>query len=127
MREYLEDTMSASLPVIENAIGGKRTISQSEMRQPVFNPATGEEAAILPISTVEEVDAVVANAKSAQPEWGRTPPLKRARYMFKFKELLDRYADDLARGRPLLYTAEDRDNTLAERHQGRRRLYLPGQ
>ena len=36
-------------------------------------------------------------AKEAAPAWGRTPPLKRARYMFRFKELLDKHAADIAR------------------------------
>ncbi len=87
--------MSASLPLIENAIDGKRVASSSEKRLPVFNPATGEESAILPLSTVEEVNHAVTTAKAAQPGWGKTPPLKRARLMFRFKELLDRHADDL--------------------------------
>jgi malonate-semialdehyde dehydrogenase (acetylating)/methylmalonate-semialdehyde dehydrogenase len=64
---------------------------------PVFNPATGEQQAQLPLSTVEEVNAAVAAAKAAQPAWGDTPPLKRARMMFKFNELLNKHADDIAR------------------------------
>jgi malonate-semialdehyde dehydrogenase (acetylating)/methylmalonate-semialdehyde dehydrogenase len=80
------------MQIIENAIGGKLTISGSDRRSPVFNPATGEQIAELPLSTVEEINAAVANAKAAQPAWGDMPPLKRARFMFKFKELLDRHA-----------------------------------
>jgi malonate-semialdehyde dehydrogenase (acetylating)/methylmalonate-semialdehyde dehydrogenase len=85
------------MQVIENAIGGKRVVSGSSRRQPVFNPATGEQIAELPLSTVEEIDAAIAVAKKAQPAWGATPPLKRARFMFKFKDLLDRHAADIAR------------------------------
>jgi acyl-CoA reductase-like NAD-dependent aldehyde dehydrogenase len=85
------------MQIIENAIGGKLTISGSDRRSPVFNPATGEQIAELPLSTVEEINAAVANAKAAQPAWGAMPPLKRARFMFKFKELLDRHASDIAR------------------------------
>ncbi|MEM6666346.1 MAG: CoA-acylating methylmalonate-semialdehyde dehydrogenase [Pseudomonadota bacterium] len=85
------------MSVIDNAIGGTRAPSASARTQPVFNPATGEPIATLPLSSVEEVDAAVAAAKAAAPEWGRTPPLKRAKLMFKFKELLDRHADDIAR------------------------------
>jgi len=82
---------------IANAIGNTRAPSQSGRVAPVFNPATGEQIAELPLSTADEVNAAVAAAKAAAPEWGRTPPLKRARLMFKFKELLDRHAADLAR------------------------------
>ncbi|KKB08019.1 CoA-acylating methylmalonate-semialdehyde dehydrogenase [Devosia chinhatensis] len=85
------------MQIIENAIGGKRSVSSSTRRVPVFNPATGEQSAELPLSTLAELDQAVANAVKAQVAWGATPPMKRARVMFKFKALLDQYADDLAR------------------------------
>jgi methylmalonic acid semialdehyde dehydrogenase len=85
------------MQIIENAIGGKRVVSNSDRRQPVFNPATGEEIAELRLSSVDEINAAVAAAKAAQPAWGNTPPLKRVRPMFRFKDLLDRYAGDIAR------------------------------
>ncbi len=83
--------------IIENAVAGKRYVSSSSRRVPVFNPATGEQSAELPLSTLDELNAAVASAKKAQVAWGNTPPMKRARVMFKFKALLDQYADDLAR------------------------------
>ncbi|MCP8883233.1 CoA-acylating methylmalonate-semialdehyde dehydrogenase [Devosia sp. XJ19-1] len=83
--------------VIENAVAGKRYVSSSTRRVPVFNPATGEPSAELPLSTMAELNAAVENAVKAQVAWGNTPPMKRARVMFKFKALLDQYADDLAR------------------------------
>ena len=70
----------------------------------MFNPATGEQSAILPLSTAAELDAAVAAAKLALPAWADTPPLKRARFMFRFKELLDQNID-----------------RIAERHLGRAR------
>lgn len=82
--------------VIENAVAGKRYVSTGR-RVPVFNPATGEQSAELPLSTLSELNEAVASAKKAQVAWGNTPPMKRARIMFKFKALLDQYADDLAR------------------------------
>lgn len=85
------------MQIIENAVGGKRYVSSSTRRVPVFNPATGEQSAELPLSTLDELNAAVANAVKAQVAWGATPPMKRARVMFKFKALLDQYADDLAR------------------------------
>ena len=84
------------MQVIENAVAGKRYVS-SGRRVPVFNPATGEQSAELPLSTLSELNDAVASAKQAQLAWGNTPPMKRARVMFKFKALLDQYADDLAR------------------------------
>jgi malonate-semialdehyde dehydrogenase (acetylating) / methylmalonate-semialdehyde dehydrogenase len=85
------------MQTIQNAIGGKLTTSKSSRLQGVFNPATGEQSSQLPLSTVEEVDAAVEAAKAALPAWANMPPMKRARIMFRFKELLDRHADELAR------------------------------
>ncbi|MDB5506222.1 MAG: methylmalonate-semialdehyde dehydrogenase [Devosia sp.] len=85
------------MQTIENAIAGRRLISTSTRTSPVFNPATGEQIAILPLSTLDEINDAVAAAKRAFPAWANTPPMKRARVMFKFKELLDRFAGDLAR------------------------------
>ena len=85
------------MQVIENAVAGKRYVSSSTKRVPVYNPATGEQSAELPLSTMDELNAAVENAKAAQIAWGHTPPMKRARVLFKFKALLDRYAEDLAR------------------------------
>ncbi len=82
---------------IANAINGRVEPSASNRLAPVFNPATGEQTAELGLSSAAEVGRAVAAAKEAAPAWGRTPPLKRARYMFKFKELLDKHAADIAR------------------------------
>ncbi len=82
---------------ISNAIAGERRFSSSTRSSQIFNPATGEQIAELPLSTVDEVNEAVASAKAVAKEWGATPPLKRARYMFRFKELLDAHADDIAR------------------------------
>jgi len=85
------------MDIIHNAIGGKLVKSQSGRTQPVSNPATGEPTATLPLSTIDEINAAVASAKAAQPAWGATTPMKRARVLFKFKELLEKHADELAR------------------------------
>jgi malonate-semialdehyde dehydrogenase (acetylating)/methylmalonate-semialdehyde dehydrogenase len=81
---------------IANAINGRVEPSAAGRLSPVFNPATGEQTAELGLSSAAEVGRAVAAAKEAAPAWGRTPPSKRARYMFKFKELLEKHADDVA-------------------------------
>ena len=85
------------MQTIQNAIDGRKVTSASRRIAPVYNPATGEQIAELPLSTAEEVNAAVAAAKKAADGWGATPPLKRIKPMFRFKELLDRNADDIAR------------------------------
>ncbi|WP_375452276.1 CoA-acylating methylmalonate-semialdehyde dehydrogenase [uncultured Devosia sp.] len=84
------------MDTIENAVAGKRYVSTGR-RVPVFNPATGEQLAELPLSTLSELNAAVASAKQAWAPWANTPPMKRARVMFKFKALLEAHADELAR------------------------------
>ena len=82
---------------IQNAIDGRKVTSSSRRTAPVFDPATGEQIATLPLSTLDEVNAAVAAARQAAAAWGATPPLKRTKPMFKFKELLELHADEIAR------------------------------
>ena len=83
--------------LIDNAIDGRKTASRATRFASVYNPATGEEVAKLPLSGADELDAAVAAAKSAALTWGTTPPAKRVRPIFKFKELLEKNADEIAR------------------------------
>ncbi|MEO1277260.1 MAG: CoA-acylating methylmalonate-semialdehyde dehydrogenase, partial [Pseudomonadota bacterium] len=62
----------------------------------VFNPATGEVQARVPLASTAEVAVAVENAKAAQPAWAATNPQKRARVMMKFVDLLHRDMDKLA-------------------------------
>lgn len=64
---------------------------------PVYNPATGEVSGRVALADAAVVDLAVQRALTAFPEWSETSVLRRARVMFRFKELLDRRADDLAR------------------------------
>ncbi len=64
--------------------------------QPIFNPATGEETGSVMLSGAAVVDQAVAAAKAALPAWADTPPLKRARIMFKYKAVLEENLDALA-------------------------------
>ena len=77
-------------------IAGQRVAARSDRRQPVYNPATGAVARQLQLGTVEDVQAAVAAAQAAFPAWADTPPLRRARVMFKFLALLQRHQDTLA-------------------------------
>ncbi|WP_430512256.1 CoA-acylating methylmalonate-semialdehyde dehydrogenase [Pannonibacter phragmitetus] len=85
------------MKTIHNIIAGKETPVTSGKVSPVFNPATGEQVAELGLSCAADVAAAIAAAKAAFPAWRDTPPLKRARFMFRFKELLSANADNIAR------------------------------
>ncbi len=81
---------------ITHYIGGRSEAGTSSRHAPVFNPATGEQIAEVALASTADVDLVVATAKAAQPAWGEASPLRRARVMFKFKELLEQHQDELA-------------------------------
>jgi malonate-semialdehyde dehydrogenase (acetylating)/methylmalonate-semialdehyde dehydrogenase len=82
---------------LKNYIGGKWTASDAKRALDVRNPATGEAIARVPLSTAGEVRSAVAAAKAAFPAWRETPPVVRARYMFRLKALLEEHFEDLAR------------------------------
>ncbi|PWE28792.1 methylmalonate-semialdehyde dehydrogenase (CoA acylating) [Maritimibacter sp. 55A14] len=77
-------------------IGGKHVKGTSGRFADVFNPATGEVQAKLPLASVAETDAAVANAAAAQPAWAATNPQRRARVLMEFVRLLNRDMDKLA-------------------------------
>ena len=85
------------MKTIGHHIGGKAVAGTSGRHGPVFNPATGEQAAQVDFATAAEVDAAVKAAEAAQLGWSAMTPLTRARVMFKLKELLEKNRDDLAR------------------------------
>jgi len=61
--------------------------------QDVFNPATGQAEKKVALATKATVEKAIAAAQAAYPAWRNTPPIKRARVMFRFKELLEQNAD----------------------------------
>src|SRR5690625_5197270 len=77
-------------------IQGQKTAGTGSQKQPVYNPATGEVARQLVLGTTQDVDNAVAAAKAAAPGWADTSPLRRARIMFKFLELMHKHTDELA-------------------------------
>ena len=80
---------------IGHYIGG-RVVAGAGRRQPVYNPATGAVAREVALATPEEVERCVAAARDAAPGWAETPPIRRARVLFKFLELLNEQRDSLA-------------------------------
>jgi malonate-semialdehyde dehydrogenase (acetylating)/methylmalonate-semialdehyde dehydrogenase len=80
---------------IGHRIGG-RIETAGARTSPVFNPATGETLASAVLADGTTVDRAVQAAKAALPDWADTPAPKRARVLFRFKELLERNFDDLA-------------------------------
>ncbi len=85
--------MADSVP---HFIGGKSVAGTSGRYGDVFNPATGEVARQVALASEAEIGQAVDVAREAFPDWAATPPLVRARVMFRFKELVERNMDELA-------------------------------
>ena len=81
---------------IGHFIRGQRTPGTGTRRQTVWNPATGAAARQVLLASAADVNAAVAVAVAAQPAWGDMPPIRRARVMNKFLELMNRHKDTLA-------------------------------
>ncbi len=81
---------------VGNWVNGGIVDMTSERTMDVYESATGEVCAQVAMSNEADVDAAVAAAKGAFPAWSRTPVLKRARVMFKLKELIERDRGELA-------------------------------
>ena len=81
---------------IHHFIEGRRAEGTSGRWGDVYNPATGERSRRVAFAAASEVDRAVRAAAAAFPGWEATPPLTRARILFKFRELLDRESGALA-------------------------------
>ena len=84
-----------TVTTIGHYIGGRHHAG-SGAGVPSYNPASGARTGTIALATPDEVDAAVKAAEAAFPAWAQTPPLKRARVMFRFKELLERDMRKLA-------------------------------
>ncbi len=82
---------------VKNYINGEWVDSTSTTIGDVWCPATGEKIASVAYSTKEDVDAAVKAAKEAFWEWRSTPPLSRARYLFRLKDAFEENFEDIAR------------------------------
>jgi malonate-semialdehyde dehydrogenase (acetylating) / methylmalonate-semialdehyde dehydrogenase len=82
---------------IDHWISGKVVPGKSGRTSDVFNPATGKVTGRVALANASEVDAAVKSARAAFPAWADTPPIRRARVMFKYVELLGKHRDELAR------------------------------
>ena len=73
------------MKTIEHFVGGKLFSGDSKRTGKVFNPATGEQSSEVKLASLKDVNEAVEKAKKAFEAWANTPPLQRARVMFKFK------------------------------------------
>jgi malonate-semialdehyde dehydrogenase (acetylating) / methylmalonate-semialdehyde dehydrogenase len=86
-------TTSAKLRTVPHWINGQAVIGTSGRSGNVYNPATGEVQATVPFATAAELNSAVEAAAAAFPAWAAQPPLRRARVLFRFRELFEQNID----------------------------------
>ncbi len=82
---------------INHFIDNKAFVGSPIERHPVYNPATGSVSGHVALAGETDVKKAIESAQRALPEWSQTPPMQRARVLFRFKALLDSHRDELAR------------------------------
>ena len=82
---------------IHHWIDGKLTPGKSGRSGEVYNPATGEVVAEVDFASKEEIDQVVKVAKEAFAEWREVPVARRSEILFRYRELVDRHKEDIAK------------------------------
>ena len=81
---------------LHHYINGHKTEGTSGRFGDVFNPSSGEVAALVPLASAEETSLAIQVAAQAFPAWRDTPPLRRARILMRFLELLNLHQEELA-------------------------------
>ena len=95
--------------VIGHYIGGRQVAGTSGRRGDIYNPALGEVIRQVDFASQAEVRQAVEAASAAQPGWAAQPPLRRARVMFRLKQLLEANIDELAK-----VVTEEHGKTIAD-------------
>ena len=85
------------MKIIEHFVEGKKYSGNSKRTSLVYNPATGEATAKVKLGISEDLNKAVEVAQQAFLDWSNTPPLQRARVLFKFKELIEKNEDELVK------------------------------
>ncbi|HTE14907.1 MAG TPA: CoA-acylating methylmalonate-semialdehyde dehydrogenase, partial [Burkholderiales bacterium] len=106
MNKLVENQIFKNIPLW---INNKPATASSIRAGDITNPATGVVTARVPLCNEADIDTAVAAAKAAFPAWRDTPPLRRARVLMRYRELIDAHRDELA----ALITAEH-GKTLAD-------------
>jgi malonate-semialdehyde dehydrogenase (acetylating)/methylmalonate-semialdehyde dehydrogenase len=84
------------LRTINHWIGGKPVPGSGERTSPVWNPATGQQQAEVPLASRDEVDAAVRTSAAAFETWSQSSLSTRAKVLFAFRELVNAHARELA-------------------------------
>ena len=83
--------------LIEHFIDGKIVSGTSDRKGKVFNPAIGKQESEVRLGTKQDLDLSVQKAKKAFETWSNVTPIQRARIIFKYKEIIEKNSDLLAK------------------------------
>ena len=83
--------------LIQHYINGKISSGDSSRKGKVFNPANGTQESEVILGSKSDLDKAVEHAKIAFSTWSTTPPIQRARIIFKYKELIEKNSDELTK------------------------------
>jgi malonate-semialdehyde dehydrogenase (acetylating)/methylmalonate-semialdehyde dehydrogenase len=97
--------------MVEHLINGRKVMGNGDRRQDLYNPATGEITGQVALASAATVEEAISAAEAAFPAWRNTPPAKRAQIIFRYKNLLEKHADEI----DLLLTLEH-GKVLADAH-----------
>jgi betaine-aldehyde dehydrogenase len=107
------------METLRNFIDGELIASEGEL-EGVLNPATGEEIAMAPNSTAQEVDGAVMAARGAFEGWSQSTPAVRSAALLAMADVLEEHGDELARieamnaGKPLAAARDDEIPVMAD-------------
>ena len=85
------------MKLIEHFIDGKIVSGSSDRKGKVFNPAIGKQEAEVRLGSKSDLDIAVQKAKKAFETWSSVTPIQRARIIFKYKEIIEKNSDELAK------------------------------
>ncbi len=85
-----------AVETVSHWIGGALVAGGAQAFADVFDPASGKVQRRVPLDSGAELEQAVAAASAAFPEWSGLPPLRRARVLFRFRDLLERHIEELA-------------------------------
>jgi malonate-semialdehyde dehydrogenase (acetylating) / methylmalonate-semialdehyde dehydrogenase len=90
------DCENHAMTALQHWIDGQSTEGAAERRDPLYDPATGQQTGTVPIASEADVDDAVEAALRAFPGWRDTALSHRARVLFRYRDLVERHIDELA-------------------------------
>ena len=94
---YVRAEDGSAVDAVPHFIGGQTVAGTSGRFGPVYNPALGVPSRQVALASASEVGKAVAAAAAALPQWAASTPLRRARILNRFRDLLERDIARLAR------------------------------